>query len=94
MIIAIVATAALVLAGSVVYANHVRETQRQEALASCENQLKSFNSALTDLDKAKDGVADALAVTVEQVADGATVTALSLTAGFAAMLVDFGSGWM
>lgn len=80
-IIASVAAGALVIAcgvtGGMLYASHLEETQRQESLAACEKELKSFTAALKDLDKAKADVAETVKITAEQVADGATVEALA-----------------
>ncbi|WP_034252253.1 hypothetical protein [Bifidobacterium crudilactis] len=65
------------ITGGILYANHLAETKRQQSLASCEKELKQFKTALTDLDRAKTDVAETVKISVEQVADGATVVALA-----------------
>lgn len=80
-LIAIIAAAALVLAGGVtggiLYANHLAETRRLESLAACEKELKQFKAALKDLDQARADVAETVKITAGQVADETTVEELA-----------------
>lgn len=65
------------ITGGILYANHLAETKRQQSLASCEKELKSFKAALIDFDKAKTDVASTVTITEAQVADKNTVIALA-----------------